>query len=303
MSANVEGLVREGINAIKAGRKEEGKALLLKATELDQYNSEAWLWLSGTMDSLDDQRTCLENVLAIEPDNQRAKQGLEYLAKQAAKPSSPFTPSSPSPLVSRATSTSVEWSAPSVPPTPSWSPTPTAKEPTDEDLDAWVSNLNLPTAAPAKPGASSPFTDFNLDDDFAAGGPFGAPAPTAPPEPPRSAPPPPPASTAPRSPTPADSNSFGFADEELDELFNRSPAKAPNQGASILYDTEDDADSKFLEEEENAALFGQIPGEIKPTRIPGTRERTPFPLILVTVLLVILNIGAAALLMIGLLSV
>lgn len=48
MSANVEGLVREGMNAIKAGRKDEGKAMLLRAVELDQYNAEAWLWLSGT---------------------------------------------------------------------------------------------------------------------------------------------------------------------------------------------------------------------------------------------------------------
>ncbi len=56
MSANVEAMVREGINAFKAGRKDEARALLLKATELDQYNEQAWLWLSGLMDTPDDQR-------------------------------------------------------------------------------------------------------------------------------------------------------------------------------------------------------------------------------------------------------
>lgn len=306
MSANVEGLVREGINAIKAGRKDEGKALLLKATELDQYNAEAWLWLSGTMDSLDDQRTCLENVLAIDPNNQRAKQGLDYIAKQTANPLAP----PPSPLISRATSTSVEWGAPpsgSPPPTP-WAQTPTAKEPTGDDLDAWVSTLNLSPSAPAKPAAPEPtsstpaFTDFNIDDDdFLSGaGPFGAPT-TSPPQAatpldslraaaqPTSSPPP-------RSPVPTDLPSFGFGDSEDDPLSRRKP------GGSILFD-EQDADEQFLEEEEEAStMFTEIPGEIRATRIPGTRERAPLPLILVAALLVLLNIGAATLLAVGLLS-
>ena len=50
MSANVDAMVNEGVNAFKAGRKEEARALLLKATELDQYNEQAWLWLSGLME-------------------------------------------------------------------------------------------------------------------------------------------------------------------------------------------------------------------------------------------------------------
>ena len=50
MSANVEAMVREGVNAFKSGRKDEARALLLKATELDPYNEQAWLWLSGLMD-------------------------------------------------------------------------------------------------------------------------------------------------------------------------------------------------------------------------------------------------------------
>ena len=301
MSANVEGLLREGMNAIKAGRKDEGKALLLKAVELDQYNSEAWLWLSGTMESLDDQRTCLENVLAIDPNNERAKQGVEYLSKQTSKPASAFSPSSPTPLVSRAaTTTSVEWGAPeptSAAPMPTWAQAPTAKEPTEEDLDAWVSTLNLPTAAPVKPSPSgtsttSPFTDFNLEDDLLAGGPFGAPAQV---EPPKSS------ATrqqtpSPRSPVPSKLSSFGF-DDDADPLSK----KGAKQGGSILYDADQDEDGKFLEEEEGS-LFGDIPGEIRSTRMPGTRERAPLHLVAVTVVLVIVNVGVATLLAIGLLS-
>ena len=80
MSANVEAMVREGINAVKAGNKEEGRALLRKAVELDPYNEEGWLWLSGVVESPEDQRTCLENVLSINPNNDRARQGVAYLS-------------------------------------------------------------------------------------------------------------------------------------------------------------------------------------------------------------------------------
>ena len=84
LGPELEAMVREGINAYKSGRKDEARALLLKATELDQYNEQAWLWLSGLMDTPADQRTCLENVLAINPDNERAKQGLSYLTGQTS---------------------------------------------------------------------------------------------------------------------------------------------------------------------------------------------------------------------------
>jgi hypothetical protein len=319
MGANVEGLVREGINAIRSGRKDEGKTLLLKATELDQYNAEAWLWLSGTMESLEDQRTCLENVLAIDPDNLRAKQGLEYLAKQV------FTPNSsppPSPLINRATSTSVEWgtAAPGSPPPPAWAQTPTAKEPTGDDLDAWVSTLNLapsPTAKPAAPPAppspsstsnTSPFTGLEADDGFLSGsGPFDTSLPpldlpnaTSPLDDLRAATTNTDSSL--RSPIPRDVPSFGFDDDDDETVI---PARRPPEkpGASILFNQEHDADVTFQQEEEEAStMFTEIPGEIKATRIPGTRERAPLPLVAVAVLLVLLNIGAAALLAVGLLS-
>src|SRR4051794_24292460 len=147
MSANVDAMVNEGVNAFKAGRKEEARALLLKATELDQYNEQAWLWLSGLMDSPDDQRTCLENVLAINPNNERARQGLSYLTGQTSAGNiSPFDANTP-PGAPPSTSapTSVEWAAPDEPPSlpGAWNrPPPT--EPTPAALDDWVSNLNLP---------------------------------------------------------------------------------------------------------------------------------------------------------------
>src|SRR6185369_15363450 len=86
MPANVDGMVREGISAYRAGRKDEARALLLRAVEIDQFNEQAWLWLSAVVESVDEQRTCLENVLTINPGNDRAKQGMQMLTQKSAPP-------------------------------------------------------------------------------------------------------------------------------------------------------------------------------------------------------------------------
>ncbi len=169
MPANVDGMVREGINAYRAGKKEEARAFLLKAVEIDERNEQAWLWLSAVVDSGEEQQICLENVLAINPGNERARQGIELL-KQKAKPAAPppaaedvlasvsFTSPAPppppaaskeAPLVSPFNAeiedeipTSLEWDAP---PTASSSASSTRKvnEPSPAEYDDWVSGLNL----------------------------------------------------------------------------------------------------------------------------------------------------------------
>jgi tetratricopeptide (TPR) repeat protein len=80
-------LLRRGIAAAKAGRREEARQVLLHVVELDERNEQAWLWLSGVVDSREDRRVCLENVLAINPDNPHARQGLRHLDQQVAAPS------------------------------------------------------------------------------------------------------------------------------------------------------------------------------------------------------------------------
>ncbi len=294
MSANVEAMVREGVNAFKAGRKDEARALLLKATELDQYNEQAWLWLSGLMDTPDDQRTCLENVLAINPDNERAQQGLSYLTGQTTAGNiSPFSANTPPPSGPPSTSsapTSVEWAAPEESPAVSgaWNQPPPV-EPTPAALDDWVSNLNLPVndpgastalnfSAAASTGSSSPFSDFDLNDDDFASGPFSASPMEAEPEmtiptSPRRSPPPPP---QPSTPTPGTRRA-------------RLPLSPPEE-SPMLYQVDEDQDKKFQEEGE---MFGYIPAEIMATRLPGTHERTPALLTIGIVVLVLLNIGMA----------
>jgi len=84
--AQVAELLRRGIAAAKAGRTQEARQALLRVTELDERNEQAWLWLSGVVESFEDRRVCMENVLAINPDNGHAQAGLAWLDQQAPTP-------------------------------------------------------------------------------------------------------------------------------------------------------------------------------------------------------------------------
>jgi hypothetical protein len=79
MTVNIDGMIRAAQQAYGRGDKAEARALLERAIELDEYNESAWLWLSAVVDTTEDQRTCLENVLAINPNNERAKMGLRSM--------------------------------------------------------------------------------------------------------------------------------------------------------------------------------------------------------------------------------
>jgi len=77
-------LLRAGIVAAQEGRTEEARQALLRVIELEERNEQAWLWLSGVVESLQDRRVCLENVLAINPHSALAQAGLRWLDQQAA---------------------------------------------------------------------------------------------------------------------------------------------------------------------------------------------------------------------------
>lgn len=72
-------LLVQGAQALVAGQREEAQQLLLACVEQDEQNEDAWLWLSGAVDDPDDVRVALENCLAINPNNERARQGLAWL--------------------------------------------------------------------------------------------------------------------------------------------------------------------------------------------------------------------------------
>ncbi len=97
---SVQELLSAGIEAAKFGEQDRARDLLLQVVEQDEENLLAWLWLSGLMDSLDDREICLENVLALDPDNEYARRGLDWIRRQreeAAAVGSPDTWDAPLP--------------------------------------------------------------------------------------------------------------------------------------------------------------------------------------------------------------
>jgi len=75
----VEALLRQGIEAAKRDEREEARILFLTILKVDNENEQAWLWLSSVVDTNDDKKICLENVLIINPGSIAAKRGLEKL--------------------------------------------------------------------------------------------------------------------------------------------------------------------------------------------------------------------------------
>ena len=97
-ATHLEARLRAGIAAAKAGQHERARDLLMSVVAQDEENVLAWLWLSGVTDSLDDREICLENVLALDPDNDTARKGLAWVQKQKGiQPSPPAEKMPPSP--------------------------------------------------------------------------------------------------------------------------------------------------------------------------------------------------------------
>lgn len=66
-------VLHRAIEAARAGQREEARNLLLDLVEVDPRNEMAWMWLSGLVDSLEDQIIACENVLTINPSNDKVR--------------------------------------------------------------------------------------------------------------------------------------------------------------------------------------------------------------------------------------
>ncbi|MBN1137598.1 MAG: hypothetical protein JXM73_13505 [Anaerolineae bacterium] len=131
-------LLRDGISAARAGQKERARELLLRVIEQNERSEPAWLWLSGIVDDPEEQRICLENVLAINPNNAAAQAGLRFLAGSEQSPDGDL----------RNLGDLRQEPTISAPQPPVQAPAPTAQP----DLQA------APTPAPSIPPRSSPTT-------------------------------------------------------------------------------------------------------------------------------------------------
>lgn len=84
MDERVARLIEQGQAAAQRGNNEQARNYLQAAVDLEPNNATAWLWFAGVLEDLEDQKYALEQVLALDPDNIRAEQGLEYVEEQLA---------------------------------------------------------------------------------------------------------------------------------------------------------------------------------------------------------------------------
>ena len=76
-------LLRKGIEAAREGKREVARGLFEQVVELDEKSEKGWFWLASVVDSDEERRICLGNVLHINPNNERAKRALDTLQAQA----------------------------------------------------------------------------------------------------------------------------------------------------------------------------------------------------------------------------
>ncbi len=300
-SANIDAMVREAKRAIRAGNKSEAQKLLLKATELDQSNEQAWMWLSAVVDTIEDQMICLENVLQINPSNADAKRGLEMLRKKAPPPVEKPPSKSNNPFLIEG----VDWDIDAntdflmdaLSPTSSKTTSSSASSARDLLDKDEVDPINPPTDPFVSVFESKDVFETTYDDE-----PISSSYDTT--------------AYITESETMDDLSSlddaiFGEDTQDKGDKFlstdtsffeDKSPApipkpaqkgvsqkqKAPAQPELAMSGIDDDADP--------SVYFEMIPTEIKPTRIPGIDESYPPMLIPSIIGLVLLNIGALVLL-------
>jgi DNA-directed RNA polymerase subunit RPC12/RpoP len=82
MSQSARELLTRGIASARAKDNDEARFYLewVLRTDADrQQKAQAWLWLSGLTDDLDERRNCLEEALALDPSNMKARRGMAIL--------------------------------------------------------------------------------------------------------------------------------------------------------------------------------------------------------------------------------
>lgn len=110
-------LYERGVAAARGGQRRVAAGLLSRAVQLNPRHELGWLWLSGMLDDPEEVAFCLRAVLSLNPNNQRAQQGVVWLEQRAKTRQAPAVPE--------------------VQPVPEAQPVP-ALQPDREDLSGWA---------------------------------------------------------------------------------------------------------------------------------------------------------------------
>jgi hypothetical protein len=75
-------LFQRGVAAARGGQRRVAAGLLSRAVQLDPRHELGWLWLSGVLDEPGEIAFCLRSALTVNPQNERARQGLAWLEQR-----------------------------------------------------------------------------------------------------------------------------------------------------------------------------------------------------------------------------
>ena len=74
--------LRQAVALARAGHKVEARDILLALVDEDPHNEMAWMWLSGLVDTLEDKIIACENILTINPSNDKVRAYLAQLLEE-----------------------------------------------------------------------------------------------------------------------------------------------------------------------------------------------------------------------------
>jgi hypothetical protein len=83
--ASFDQFIQAGKAAYAAGEKRRAHELWREAATIDPYQEKVWVALLRVLESDDDRRVCLENILAINPGNQKARRHLNRINEAEAR--------------------------------------------------------------------------------------------------------------------------------------------------------------------------------------------------------------------------
>ena len=89
--------LQQGIQAAKAGNKEQAFELLMQATQDPTSSAQAWIWLSSVVQDDSERLFCLDNALRTDPNNEVARRGAATLRQKGIFPAPPSPPGTVAP--------------------------------------------------------------------------------------------------------------------------------------------------------------------------------------------------------------
>ena len=83
--------LKKAVSLIKAGNKQAGAQTLRAILKQNRNHERAWLWMTACVETDNERRYCLDQVLRINPDNATARSALEKLNPQTSASAPPPT--------------------------------------------------------------------------------------------------------------------------------------------------------------------------------------------------------------------